>query len=238
MGRFSEMFSGIERQFSPEEPAPEGVEYKETPRAGWKDSTIEHPHMPIDGRDFESYKLFFELDPEQLRDKVVLDLGSGSVAKLAADLHRLGITDKTISLSPDFSIEKSGKKVTTNNPTAQPVAGLGQALPFAEQSIDTILAYHVFEHVSKEVLVEMLSEMCRVLKTDGVAHTGPAFLDEDIMKFIAENQSLQNNLTQTNVMLSFREISQDIIPHSRGLDMYSSPLKLKPQPYDIILKKS
>ncbi len=250
MPDFREQFNSIERKLGIEggddksEGDPEDKEgpaqdpYAEVERGGWRQGTVEHPDMPEGGRDFDRYQEVFGLDPEELRGKVVLDLGAGPEAKLSSGLRKLGITERTISMSPDYSVPKSQQRVKGANPEAKEVAGLGQALPLANESVDVVLSLHVTEHQKYSELLAMVEEVARVLKPGGTAHIGPTFLNEHEQEAMEQDPELKKALQEHGVEMSLRYIPKNIVHHSTGIDTASPRLALKPVPFDLTLRKS
>jgi ubiquinone/menaquinone biosynthesis C-methylase UbiE len=81
-------------------------------------------------------------------------------------------------LSPDFVYKDVREIARENNPNAELIAGLGQALPFRNESFDMVFAVHVIDHIeSIEDLLQLLSEAARTIKRGGRAYIGPVCLD-------------------------------------------------------------
>jgi SAM-dependent methyltransferase len=122
--------------------------------------------------EFEDGASFFEAFDgltfiDELDGRDVLDLGCGHGGRTAYySLHgRPGsITGIEISAERAGVASGSARKLSTH-PGMSFIAGLGEQLPFAEASFDTIISYDVFEHVSDLRLV--LQECHRVLRAGG-----------------------------------------------------------------------
>lgn len=222
MSGFREAFQSIERMF-------EGVPHSlpdntvssrdEVIHDGWKEGTIEHPKQPPGGRDLVRYAEVFSIKPESLRGKTVLDLGSGPEAKLERQLREQGITDRVVSLSPDYAVEGTREKLLSANQEAASVAGVGQALPFRDQSFDAVFSLHTFEHITHAAFESMIKESARILKGGGEAHFGPVFADDDYNPYalVEDNNDLRDYLRQQGVELEFQNINESIMPPTKTM---------------------
>jgi cyclopropane fatty-acyl-phospholipid synthase-like methyltransferase len=184
---------------------------------GWKEGTIEHPKQPPGGRDLARYAEMFSIKPETLQGKRVLDLGSGPEAKLDRQLREQGITDRVISLSPDYVVQGTRDKLLATNQAAKPVAGLGQALPFQDESFDAVFSLHTFEHVSHDTFESMIKESARILRGGGEAHLGPIIADDDYdpCALVNQNLVLQDYLRQQGVEAEFQAIDEHVMPPTK-----------------------
>src|SRR3989344_3752335 len=169
----------------------------------WKDSIKKGPDQHrtigrtlgldperIPGRSLEQYEYELQFDRRELEGKTVLDLGSGLQALLDKSLKKAGIHATVISLSPDYSNEEHRKfleptrwekfKAVIKDERAEPlaVAGVGEQLPFKDESFDEVLALASVSAYS-ERYQEFLSEICRVLKNGGIARIGALYDDTD-----------------------------------------------------------
>lgn len=150
-----------------------------------KKSEIRATHMDttkemraIGGRNLEDYKEYLGFDEKELEGKRVLDLGSGSLEKLARDLKQVGINASVIALNPDYILKKY-RDIIKNQPhwKRKSVAGVGQALPFQDASFDVILGLEsvtLYEDALHEAnsAKAWAREIARVLKPGGEARLG------------------------------------------------------------------
>lgn len=143
----------------------------------WNLDTTQAMRKP-GGRDLEDYKEFLGFDEHELEGKKVLDLGSGSLEKLSRDLKEKGIKTSVISLNPDYILSKYRNIITKEkNWQRKSVAGIGQALPFTDDSFDVILGLESITFYEDalhepEAARAWAKEVARVLKPKGVARLG------------------------------------------------------------------
>lgn len=105
------------------------------------------------------------LDPRP--GECILDVGCGNGAAVALVADRVGRIGRVVGLerSPE-GLAKVRSTYATVFPTAPcGVAGLAQALPFADDSFDAVLCVNVLEAIRDRM--SALAEMWRVLKPGG-----------------------------------------------------------------------
>ncbi len=152
------------------------LEIARKPVPAFHADTIVHRQQPEDGRDLATYEAQLLIDRgQELIGKRVLDLGAGPEAKLAHQLRTSHTTDEVVSLSPDYTIDHYHRRARRRQPESPLVAGVGQALPFADESFDTVLAFHMYEHLPRATSLDTAYEIARVLKPDGTGRIGPIF---------------------------------------------------------------
>jgi ubiquinone/menaquinone biosynthesis C-methylase UbiE len=120
------------------------------------------------GRDLATYCEELGITEQDLLGKKILDVGAGLKAELA---QALGDRAEVVSFSPDYSDEKYMENVA--NLEKPVVAGVGQAMPFKNESFEVVLMLHVTEHVNNKALEEIIQEIVRILQKDGVAYIAP-----------------------------------------------------------------
>lgn len=113
------------------------------------------------GRSMEEYMADLGMTAEDIDGKDILDLGSSATARFE---HEVGERANVISLSPDYAAEEHRERLPAET---KAVAGIGQQLPFKNESFDQILAYHLTEHITAQELEEVLIEAARVLREGG-----------------------------------------------------------------------
>lgn len=197
--------------------------------------TIEDYNMPMGGRSLEIYEKELMFDRAELNGKIVLDLGAGPEVKLANDLKNAEITAEVVSLSPDFRYKKYLNKAKEAMPEAKLVGGVGQKLPFKEETFDYVLSSHIFEHVGEQQLLKIMLEISRILKFEGKAIIGPIYEweNEEGKLFKKISKKLEENNIQVNRML----IPENIVPRYVERDMYSGD-KHSGQAFNIVLEKN
>ncbi len=168
---------------------------------GFGAHSIEHPNQPPGGRNLEEYENLLGFKRSDLANKNVLDLGCGPELKLARELKNSQVT----SFSPDLIFREHRKNVPIDLKNI--VGGIGQNLPFKDETFDYVLASHLLEHISDLPLI--LEEVGRVLVNGGKAIFGPATYD--LAEDLDENEDLKLSLEKMNVSLKLEEIPRDII---------------------------
>ncbi len=87
-------------------------------------------------RDLPKYLAWLNLTPEDLKDKRILDVGSG-VGHFAAEAKDFGAED-VVSLDPGFKLERNREKAKKIG-AGTAIAARADALPFRDESFDLIL---------------------------------------------------------------------------------------------------
>lgn len=140
---------------------------------------------PEEGRSIDSYEEILKFKREDLENKFVLDLGAGPKARLARDLEESGIKATVVSLSPEYANKEQRKllepsfldkfkMIIKNEKTRRlEIAGVAEELPFKDESFDEVLSLFSVSTWSLENYKFWISEICRVLKPNGVARIGP-----------------------------------------------------------------
>ena len=128
------------------------------------------------GRKLDTYCKELGIAEQDLLGKKILDLGSG----LGAELSRaLGDSADVVSFSPDYSDQEYRKNVMDVKGV---VAGVGQAMPFKDETFEVVCMLHVTEHVRNAVLEQIVQEIVRVLKNGGVAYIAPLLEGDSLYK--------------------------------------------------------
>lgn len=84
-------------------------------------------------RDLEDYEHWLGIQREELREKKILDIGSGETEMFSRDLLTENIDAKVFSLNPDYSFKRfRGKIKKVKGWTEKSVAGTAQELPFLD----------------------------------------------------------------------------------------------------------
>ena len=163
---------------------------------------------PLGGRDLDSYLRLLEIPLEDLKGKKILDLGSGKRLKLADDLKEKNIDAEVYSFSPIFAetpARATAALVAEPDSYEKTVAGMGEALPYADESFDRVIALHVFEYVDEaERRSAFVLEVCRVLAPGGIAYIGPLHGGEEYLRKLVPN----SNELPNHVHISFPELKK------------------------------
>lgn len=131
----------------------------------WAKDSINYTATP-GGDPFRRYEIALGVKRENITGRV-LDLGAGSDCKPADELRGVQV----FSLSPDFSSPRNLSRKGRKSSKGKVCAGLGQQLPFADNSFDTVLGQNVIDYIEDKGVV--VSEAIRVLKPGGRAYFGP-----------------------------------------------------------------
>ena len=116
--------------------------------------------IQLSEQDQRSNTLFYKALDGDLKDKVVLDIGCGDGEALKI------LTSKGASM---FGLDPSSKfleKAKRINPEATFVQGVGESLPFSDNSFDVVISKWAMQ-TSRDVPA-VLRESARVLKTGGM----------------------------------------------------------------------
>jgi len=129
-------------------------------------------------RSYEVYQGIFGFSDSELKNKVVVDLGSGVTQKFARDALRKGI--KIISINPELTkhdLREAGKNSTFENIASkiyrkkrESLAADSYNLPLADESVDVLFSVMAVPHYLPEEetsIQQSFDEMIRVLKGNG-----------------------------------------------------------------------
>ena len=182
----------------------------------------------ITDRSLASYKEFLGLPIEDLRGKLVLDIGSGYSGRFAREAAKEGIN--VIAFNPEL---KSGLAIQGLNKKVLPgildkvkvekinaVAGIAQEMPFKDNSFDAEVALFSVPHCMPKYKSEyklMFDEILRTLKPGGQAFIFPMnepgnnffnkklssdFLQELSSKAIIDTKSVEEYLGLDRLILT------------------------------------
>src|SRR3989344_2717603 len=119
--------------------------------------------IPTSNRGLEKYLSDLNLTKETLEDKRILDLGSGT-RRFAKELEDGGVKAEIFSLDPIFEnpkekieagAEELSEQLSKTRRVQNTVAGLGEHLPFKNNSFDLILAeYSLPAHATSKKQID------------------------------------------------------------------------------------
>jgi ubiquinone/menaquinone biosynthesis C-methylase UbiE len=160
----------------------------------------------------------------------VLDIGTGSSLRLANDFKREFIKADVVSFSPIFARKKFRKEAQEDNRPellGMAVAGMGENLPFSDNSFDRILALHAFQYLNtQEGQDSFLNEIVRVLKKDGEAYIGPLFSgDKELLT--PKLVKLRNTVRILHMLWSQNVAANTYKSKSRGPDSTAVNLMIR-----------
>ncbi len=129
-------------------------------------------------RKFGRIKRLFDILPESIANKKILDFGCGG-GRVASELVKKGAAVTGV----DFS-ERALSFARLLVPGATFLHDDGKGLPYADSSFDYVTMFEVLEHIPPEEIPGVLKELARVLKPDGrlVLSVPSLNLDKDAFK--------------------------------------------------------
>lgn len=181
---------------------------------GWHRKSIVADIQPEGGRGLSEYENILGFDRSELQGKIVLDLGAGPEVKFAKDLRESNINATVTEFSPDFFYKEFREMANQSFASVNKVAGLGQSLPFKDNSFDVVIALHVLDHLEilgKEVYLRFINEIGRVLTKGGKAYIGPSRvnlpdLDDICYRSLLADVDTMNTLSNLGISISHQLI--------------------------------
>lgn len=134
-------------------------------------------------RGLEFYEERLGISRDQLKNKMILDLGSGKETALAEDVSVKVEGAKVVSLSPHYSDPHYQKELENNPQKDRAVAAVAEKLPFRDGTFDYVFAirsvpyyFHGRDEDEKETKINIktiFSEAMRLLNPGGEARFNP-----------------------------------------------------------------
>ncbi len=154
---------------------------------------------------------FHELSEEMLKGKTLLDLGSFTGGRLLAwtKLYNLSM-GCGIDINPIFKVASDEFAASVNVANVDFKTGVGEALPYEDNSFDFIVATDVLEHV--EDIENVLIECYRVLKKGGrLCIVFPQYLQpfEAHLGMVTSAPALQWFFSGETISLAYNEIIRE-----------------------------
>ncbi len=111
---------------------------------------------------------------ESFEGTKVLDLGASAHLLFARGIKKAGIKADVVSFSPAFADKDWSENIINRKESDKIVAGMGEELPFGDETFDRVVCLNVVEHLQTyERYLIFLKEIVRVLSSRGVAYIGP-----------------------------------------------------------------
>ena len=175
---------GMEKQRPYSKPDLEEAKESISHAVGYEDKGLE---AYATGLKIKSFKDF--------EGKRVLDLGAGAHLQFARGLERAGIKADVVSFSPAFADGKWSQNIHNRHDADPIVAGMGEELPFADNSFERIVSLDVPEHLGTyERYLSYLEEIVRVLAPNGLAFIGPTSGEGEFTGAAIPKDKLENLL--------------------------------------------
>ena len=121
--------------------------------------------VPSTSRGLASYRAVFGSQTFEDPDMLVLDIGHGN-SPLQREIEETGGGAKVFGVDPSYGLWTP--EATRLDGESMQTAGVGQYLPFREESFDRVTSLHVFRYFPPRVARLVTREALRVLKPDGI----------------------------------------------------------------------
>ncbi len=153
-----------------------------------------YSETPATWRNFEQITSELKLKEQDLKNKVILDVGSGGGGFAAGVKERPELDSRVISLDPNYNLETLSEENADlikdslqelKSEQLPAVTGLSQELPFKDESVDLIVSNHAVPwHISdnSEKISKSIEEMVRVLKPGGEIRLNP--INEELYNIV------------------------------------------------------
>jgi len=165
-------------------------------------------------------------------DGGILEVGSG-MGRLAAaltkylnetgkyeglDVNRVGVgwcQRRITPRYPNFRFHLIGVLNRTYNPSGK-IKQTEYEFPYSNESFDLVFSYSVFTHMVLEDFTHYLSEISRVLKTDGICINSFLLLNAESLRLIETGQSLFNPENQLGLSRFAGKDPESTIAHDES----------------------
>ena len=149
---------------------------------------------PSTWRNFEQISSELDLSEKDIKEKLILDLGSGGAGFAEGVKKQQELSSRVVSLDPNYNLETlteenrdlmrdAVKEISEQK--LQAVAGLSESLPFKDEVFDLIISNHAVPwHISGDTkkVIKSIEEIVRVLKPGGEARLHP--VEENVVRII------------------------------------------------------
>ncbi|MBI2120881.1 MAG: class I SAM-dependent methyltransferase [Parcubacteria group bacterium] len=145
-------------------------------------------------RNFEDVSSELGIIREDLKGKIILDIGSGGAGFAEGVKQNKELKSRVISLDPNYNLETLSEEnrdlmrnavKEINKEGLDAVAGLSESLPFKNESFDLIISNHAVPwHIAEdaEKVTKSIKEIIRTLKPGGEVKLHP--VEEETFKLI------------------------------------------------------
>ncbi len=192
----------------------------ELPDKNWRKWAKETTDRQGRERGLKDYEGYLGFKGEELKGKIVLDLGSGETELFSRELSQSTPDVKVIALNPDYSAERF-RKTMESIPGWQrkSVAAIGQELPFKDEMFDRIYALYSVTAFSSphlqlgnpEAARQWMSEIVRVLKPGGEARLAPILTSTEEAVRKGDYKELINGLEEQGLEVKVEMIKGEEI---------------------------
>ncbi|MDA2922577.1 class I SAM-dependent methyltransferase [Patescibacteria group bacterium AH-259-L07] len=153
-----------------------------------------YSEIPSSWRSYEQIASELHLTDEDIKNKIIVDIGSGGSDFAAQINNRPELASRTLSIDPNFNLgvlsgdnkdlmKDAVAEIKQNQLDA--VAGLSEELPIKDECVDLIISNHAIPwHISDnpEKVARSIEEMLRILKPGGEIRLNP--IDDEIFTMV------------------------------------------------------
>ena len=138
------------------------------------------------------YTEVLNLNLTEMRDRLVLDIGSGATGKFTEEAFKVGI--KVVSMSPqlkDVTPSQDGQRMS--------ITGRVQEMPFGDNTFDyevALFSVPYYIPLTKEEYTLSLKEIIRTLKPGGTAYLSPVFKNKTMGEGFVSREFIDDVLNQ------------------------------------------
>lgn len=163
----------------------------------WKEMISPHWLIPAEN-------MYFYVHEWQSKKRII-DIGAG------IGRHSILFAKNGYQVT-SFDSSESGLQIITERAkeeslSLQTVCGDMRVMPFRDCEFDAVLAFHSIYHASQDELPKIISELFRIVKTDGEVLV--TMLSKDDENFVVNS----NNRISTNVVLKRDGKNGPLVPH-------------------------
>lgn len=174
----------------------------------------------------ESYFSHFDLEPEDLKDKSILDVGSGKHEWFADHMKEYGA--EVYSINPKLRYKWQRDHLNKNNRNhGKAIAARAQEIPFASESFDLVLSHWAIPayipNRDGEIITEdgkiILQELCRVVKHGGSIRLFPIDTETHFLRKPEKIITLNFGFSATDWFKSRKDLSVKTMQTVDGISL-------------------
>lgn len=156
----------------------------------------EHEFFVTD-RSLSEYERRLGIDIRDFNRKKILDIGSGERERFSREASKYGA--EVYSVNPALVKPSVADRATQDYEDLPPyqgksVAGIGESLPFQDNSFDSVVAMYVYMHVDKDKREDFLNEAIRVMSSESFFYLYP--LQKSDVDFVSSVLAQNVNVDQ------------------------------------------